>query len=138
MELALRSSSNWPRRWPRRAEYDEALATVDQAVQTNPDELIYRPAVFRLRGELRLRADAEDRVHFDLAEQDFRKSIEVAQSMNAGVPRIASDNVSGAIAGSSGCSRRGAHYARRHLRFQYRSRAGTRRTSKMPRCCSMN
>ena len=36
--------------------YDEALVTVEQAVQTNPDESIYRPAVLRLRGELRLRS----------------------------------------------------------------------------------
>ncbi len=30
--------------------YDEALATMEQAVQTNPDELFFRPEVFRLRG----------------------------------------------------------------------------------------
>ncbi len=36
--------------------YDEALVTVEQAVQTNPDELLHRPLALRLRGELRLRS----------------------------------------------------------------------------------
>jgi len=63
--------------------YDEALVTVEQAVQTNPDELIYRPEVLRLRGELRLRADAEGEVHFDLAEQDFREAIDLSRTMQA-------------------------------------------------------
>jgi tetratricopeptide (TPR) repeat protein len=63
--------------------YDEVLVTVEQAVQTNPDELLHRPLALRLRGELRLRGDAEGKAHFELAEQDFRDAIEVAQSMSA-------------------------------------------------------
>jgi tetratricopeptide (TPR) repeat protein len=63
--------------------YDEALATTEQAVQTNPDELFFRPEVFRLRGEMRLRTGAGSRAHFELAEQDFREAIELAQKMSA-------------------------------------------------------
>ena len=33
----------------------DALATVEQALQVNPDELVYRPETRRLRGELRLK-----------------------------------------------------------------------------------
>jgi tetratricopeptide (TPR) repeat protein len=63
--------------------YDEALVTVEQAVQTNPDELIYHPGALWLRGELRLRADAEGEVHFDLVEQDFREAIDLSRTMQA-------------------------------------------------------
>jgi class 3 adenylate cyclase/tetratricopeptide (TPR) repeat protein len=63
--------------------YDEALVTVEHAVQTNADELIYHPRALLLRGELRLRADAGGEVHFDLVEQYFREAIEVAQTMSA-------------------------------------------------------
>jgi tetratricopeptide (TPR) repeat protein len=62
---------------------DEALVTVEQALQTNPDELIYRPEVLRLRGELRLRTGAGSKAQFGLAEQDFGESIELARSMGA-------------------------------------------------------
>jgi len=63
--------------------YDEALATVEQAVQTNPDELLFRPEVFRLRGELRLRTGARDQAQFELAEQDLREAITLARGMEA-------------------------------------------------------
>jgi tetratricopeptide (TPR) repeat protein len=63
--------------------YDEALVTVEQAVQTNPDELVYHPGALWLRGELRLRADAEGEVHFNLAEQDFREAIDLSRTMQA-------------------------------------------------------
>jgi tetratricopeptide (TPR) repeat protein len=63
--------------------YDEALVTVEQAVQTNPDELLQRPSVFRLRGELRLRTDAGGKAHFALAEQDFRHAIDLSRTMQA-------------------------------------------------------
>jgi class 3 adenylate cyclase/tetratricopeptide (TPR) repeat protein len=62
--------------------HDEALVTVEQAVHTNPDELIYRPAVLRLRGELRLQ-NSSGNAHFELAEQDFRESIDLTQQISA-------------------------------------------------------
>jgi tetratricopeptide (TPR) repeat protein len=56
----------------------DALATVEQALQTNPDELAYRPEILRLRGELRLKQGETD-----LAEADLRKVIEMARSKGA-------------------------------------------------------
>jgi tetratricopeptide (TPR) repeat protein len=56
----------------------EALETVEQALQANPDELAYRPETLRLRGELRLKLRQTE-----LAETDFRESIALAQKMGA-------------------------------------------------------
>ena len=61
---------------------NDAVATADLALQTNPDELLYRPAALLLRGELRLRA-SQDKSHLDRAEEDFREAIELARSMGA-------------------------------------------------------
>jgi class 3 adenylate cyclase/tetratricopeptide (TPR) repeat protein len=56
----------------------DALETVEQALQVNPDEMNYRPEIFRLRGELRL-----EQGQTELAEADFRESIGLAQKMGA-------------------------------------------------------
>ena len=56
----------------------EALETIEQALQANPDELLYRPETFRLRGELRLK-----QVQTQLAEADFHEAIGLAQTMSA-------------------------------------------------------
>ncbi len=56
----------------------EALETVEQALQMNPGELIYRPETLRLRGELRLKQGQTE-----LAEADFRDAIALAQNMSA-------------------------------------------------------
>jgi tetratricopeptide (TPR) repeat protein len=56
----------------------DALATVEQAVQTNPDELAYRPEILRLRGEIRLKLGQTE-----LAEADFGESIALARRMSA-------------------------------------------------------
>jgi tetratricopeptide (TPR) repeat protein len=58
---------------------DDALETVEQALQANPKELLfYRPDALRLRGELRLKQGQTE-----LAEADFRGSIALAQRMSA-------------------------------------------------------
>jgi class 3 adenylate cyclase/tetratricopeptide (TPR) repeat protein len=62
---------------------DDALVSVELALQTNPDELLWRSGALILRGELRLRTDAGGKAHFDLAEQDFREAIALAQTMSA-------------------------------------------------------
>ena len=62
---------------------DDALVTVQQALQTNPDELIFRPDLLRLRGELRLRSSSGVKAQVELAEHDFREAIEVARGMGA-------------------------------------------------------
>ena len=56
----------------------DALATVEQALQVNPEELYYRPEIFRLRGELRLKLAQPE-----LAEADFHEAITLAQKMGA-------------------------------------------------------
>jgi tetratricopeptide (TPR) repeat protein len=59
---------------------NDALVTIDQAVRTNPDELLYLSLAFRSRGELRLRDGARQ---IDHAEQDFREAISLAQKTSA-------------------------------------------------------
>jgi tetratricopeptide (TPR) repeat protein len=57
---------------------DEALSTVDDALQANPHELPYRPHVLILRGTLRL-----ELCQYDLAEVDFHEAITLAEKMSA-------------------------------------------------------
>ena len=56
----------------------DALATVEQALQLNPDQIIYRPETFRLRGELRL-----EQGQTEFGEADFREAIGLARKMSA-------------------------------------------------------
>ena len=56
----------------------DALKTVEQALQANPDELVYRPETLRLRGELRLKHGK-----IELAEAGFREAIALAQKIGA-------------------------------------------------------
>jgi tetratricopeptide (TPR) repeat protein len=56
----------------------EALETVEQALQVNPDLLAPRPEMLRLRGDLRLKLGQTE-----LAEADFREAITLAQRMSA-------------------------------------------------------
>jgi predicted ATPase len=56
----------------------DALETIEQAFNFNPEDASCRPETLRIRGELRLK-------HWDLqlAEADFRDSIAMARSMSA-------------------------------------------------------
>jgi tetratricopeptide (TPR) repeat protein len=56
----------------------DALQTVEQALQANPDEIVFRPENLRLRGTLRLTQGQTE-----LAEADFREAIALAQQMGA-------------------------------------------------------
>ena len=60
---------------------DDALATVERALQVYPDEVLYRPYALWVRGELRLKINSTNMA--DLAEADFREAITSAQSMSA-------------------------------------------------------
>src|SRR5208283_5321802 len=60
----------------------EALATVEEALLINPEVLAYRPNLFRLRGELRLK-NTFDEAMAELAEKDFRDAIELSRRMRA-------------------------------------------------------
>ena len=57
---------------------DDALLTLNEALQANPEELWCRPNVLTWRGDLRLKIDQAE-----LAEADFREAIALAQKMNA-------------------------------------------------------
>jgi predicted ATPase len=56
----------------------EALATIEKALQVNPEELAWRPDAIRIRGELRRGLG-----HSDGAEADFRAAIALAQKIGA-------------------------------------------------------
>ena len=56
----------------------DALETVEHALQANPDQLVNRPDILTVRGELRLKAEQPE-----LAEADFRDAIAFAQKMGA-------------------------------------------------------
>jgi tetratricopeptide (TPR) repeat protein len=62
----------------REGAVHEALETFEQALQLNPEEIWYRPEIFRLRGELRAKQGRPE-----LAETDFREAITLAQKMGA-------------------------------------------------------
>ena len=56
----------------------DALETIDKALTANPEENYWRPEIFRVRGELRLKQG--DR---RLAEADFREALSLARKMGA-------------------------------------------------------
>jgi len=59
-------------------EVPEALATIEKALQVNPEELVWRPDAIRIRGELQLRLGQAE-----AAEADFRTAIAVARRIGA-------------------------------------------------------
>jgi tetratricopeptide (TPR) repeat protein len=67
---------------------DDAFVTVEQALESNPDELWYRSLMLQLRGELRLRCERGGATRLDLAERDFREAIELAREMSAKSPEL--------------------------------------------------
>jgi class 3 adenylate cyclase/tetratricopeptide (TPR) repeat protein len=61
----------------------DAFGTIDQALQTSPDEVIFRPNLLRMRGHLRLQSDSESAAHRKQAERDFREAVELAHRIGA-------------------------------------------------------
>jgi tetratricopeptide (TPR) repeat protein len=57
---------------------DDALMTIEEALQANPEELIFRPNALTCRGDLRFKVGQTE-----LAEADFREAIALAQKMLA-------------------------------------------------------
>src|SRR3984893_2717580 len=77
----------------------EALATVEQALEANPDQLVHRPEALRIRGELRLKQR-----QIALAEADFREAIALAQKMSAKAWELrATMSLARLLAGSGRC-----------------------------------
>jgi DNA polymerase III delta prime subunit len=68
-----------------KGDLSDALVTVEQAIETNPDELWSRPLTLTLRGQLHLR---EDPNHIDLSERDFREAIELSRKISAKSPEL--------------------------------------------------
>jgi tetratricopeptide (TPR) repeat protein len=66
-------------------DLSDALVTVEQAIETNPDELWSRPLTLTLRGQLHLR---EDPNHINLSERDFREAIELSRKISAKSPEL--------------------------------------------------
>jgi tetratricopeptide (TPR) repeat protein len=62
----------------REGAADEALQTVERAFRANPEELVHRPEILRIRGELRLKQGQTE-----LAEVDFREALALAVKMGA-------------------------------------------------------
>ena len=56
----------------------DALETIEQALQVNPEELVHRPEALRLRGKLQLKEGQTE-----MAEADFREAIALARKMGA-------------------------------------------------------
>ena len=54
------------------------MRPIEQALQANPEELVYRAELLRIRGELRLTQGQAE-----LAKADFREAIALAQKMGA-------------------------------------------------------
>jgi DNA-binding winged helix-turn-helix (wHTH) protein/tetratricopeptide (TPR) repeat protein len=64
-------------------EINQAKTTIEQALQTAPEEFLWRPELLRLRGELCLQSDRESKRLIEEAEQDFRAAIHSARAMSA-------------------------------------------------------
>jgi tetratricopeptide (TPR) repeat protein len=62
----------------RSGETDDALESIEQSLQVNPEVRLARPETLRVRGELRL-----EKGQAGQAETDFRDSIALARSMGA-------------------------------------------------------
>jgi class 3 adenylate cyclase/tetratricopeptide (TPR) repeat protein len=96
----------------REGAVDEAFETIEQTIQSNPPELVSRPEMLRLRGELRLKQG-----HSELAEADFREAIGARAKYERESVGTARNNESRPAAQQSEQARRGAHYARRNLQL---------------------
>ena len=57
---------------------DDALVTIEQALELNPQEMLVRPEILRIRGELRQKIGQAES-----AEADFRNAIAFAQKMSS-------------------------------------------------------
>jgi class 3 adenylate cyclase/tetratricopeptide (TPR) repeat protein len=57
---------------------EDALNTLEGALQTNPEEIVFRSNILRCRGELRLELGQTE-----IAEPDLREAITLARGMNA-------------------------------------------------------
>ncbi len=59
-------------------QIEEALGTLENALEANPEEIIFRPHILTCRGDLRFKLGQNE-----LAEADFREAIALARTMSA-------------------------------------------------------
>jgi tetratricopeptide (TPR) repeat protein len=62
----------------RNGDLHGALERIEAALNTNPEELFYRPELFNVRGEIHLGLN-----QISLAESDFREAVSMARKMSA-------------------------------------------------------
>jgi tetratricopeptide (TPR) repeat protein len=93
----------------------DAIATVEEALQANPDLLAPRPEMLRLRGELRLKQGQTE-----LAEAGFCEAIALAQKIGAKAWELRANDEPRAIIRQPRKACRGAHDTRRDLRLVHR------------------
>jgi class 3 adenylate cyclase/tetratricopeptide (TPR) repeat protein len=84
-------------------ELADALDTIDQALQTNLDEVTLRPNLFRIRGLLRVQSDSESVAHLKQAERDFREAIELARRIGAKSHELRASISLARLLASQGC-----------------------------------
>ena len=66
----------------------DALDSAEEGLLTNPEELVFRPELLRLRGEIRLKAEASGPETLALAEADLRAAIALALQIGAKVSQL--------------------------------------------------
>jgi adenylate cyclase len=66
-------------------DLSDALVTIEQAIEINPDELWSRPLTLTLRGQLRLRKGPNN---INRSEWDFREAIELSRKIGAKSPEL--------------------------------------------------
>jgi len=66
----------------------DALASAEEGLVTNAEELVFRPELLRLRGEIRLKAQTSSMETLELAEADFRAAIALALQIGAKVSEL--------------------------------------------------
>jgi len=64
-------------------EFAEATISIEQALGFVEEQLVFRPELLRLRGEVNLRSGSDGTPSVESAEEDFRAAIDAARSMNA-------------------------------------------------------
>src|SRR5271167_4324402 len=75
-----------------------ALATLERALEANPDELAHRPEILRLRGEIRLKQGEPE-----LAGTDFHDATALAQKMGAKAWELRATMSLARLLASQGC-----------------------------------
>jgi predicted ATPase len=71
-----------------RGAVNDALETVEEGLEVNPQELWCRPLTLTLPGELRLRDAGNGGTRLESAERDFRGVIDLARKMSARSPEL--------------------------------------------------